>query len=100
MHDAPNEIQPSLLERLAQLSSDDVRKMMHSKGAGKMEKFGMFLLQDTRLQHAAAGRPDLVRRKMFDWNSDDMVIRKAHGGIKVDEGCFPNIPKLSNDLPP
>mgnify|MGYP007105160525 CR=1 FL=1 len=45
MHDAPNEIQPSLLERLAQLSSDDVRKMMHSKGAGKMEKFGMFLFK-------------------------------------------------------
>ena len=40
MHDtSPSEIQPSLLERLAQLSSDDLHKMIHSKGAGKMEKF-------------------------------------------------------------
>ena len=39
------EPEPSLLEKVSQLSSDDVRKMLHSKGAGKLQKFGMFLFR-------------------------------------------------------
>ena len=39
------ELEPSLLEKVSQLSSDDVRKMLHSKGAEKLEKFGTFLFK-------------------------------------------------------
>jgi len=92
MHDAPNEIQPSLLERLAQLSSDDVRKMMHSKGAGKMEKFGMFLFkkkfgeEETKHMQECAETvkkvgPDLVEKDKLD--IDDLVKKTKQADVKA-----------------
>ena len=47
MHEARvnKEPEPSLLEKVSQLSSDDVRKMLHSKGAEKLQKFGTFLFK-------------------------------------------------------
>lgn len=91
-HDAPNEIQPSLLERLAQLSSDDVRKMMHSKGAGKMEKFGMFLFkkkfgeEETKHMQECAETvkkvgPDLVEKDKLD--IDDLVKKTKQADVKA-----------------
>lgn len=93
MHDtSPSEIQPSLLERLSQLSSDDLQKMIHSKGAGKMEKFGMFLFkkkfgeEETKHMQECAETvkkvgPELVEKDKL--GIDDLVNKTKKADVKA-----------------
>jgi len=94
MHEARvnKEPEPSLLEKVSQLSSDDVRKMLHSKGAGKLQKFGMFLFrtkfgeEETKhLQQCAKilkkDGPDLVEKDKLD--IDGLVEKSKKGDVKA-----------------
>jgi len=86
------EPEPSFLEKVSQLSSDDVRKMLRSKGAGKLQKFGMFLFktkfgeEETKhLQQCAEmlkkDGPDLVEKDKLDIHG--LVEKSKKGDVKA-----------------